>query len=146
MNQPFYEFTPQDNAQTFDFESLGKQIVKKKVLYQNTNQKPFYNLALVDVLEDGSFDDMTESRNGDMEKILATVANTLPFFFDRFPDAIVLFRGSDERRTRLYQILINREVDNLAHVFTFLGINGLNFEKFRKNKTYDGFAIILKKS
>ena len=146
MNQPFYEFAIQDNAQIFDFESIGKQIIKKKILYQNTSRKSFYNLALVDVLEDGSFDDMVESRNGDMEKILATVANTLPFFFEQFPDAIVLFSGSDERRTRLYQIIINKEVDNLAHTFSFLGINGLNFEQFRKNKTYDGFAIILKKS
>ena len=145
MNQPFYEFIIQDNAQTFDFESIGKHIIKKKILYQNTIRKPFYNLALVDVLEDGSFDDIIESRNGDMEKILATVANTLPIFFEQFPDAIVLFKGSDERRTRLYQIIINKEMDSISHTFTFLGINDMKFEPFSKNKTYDGFAIILKK-
>ncbi len=145
MNQPFYEFTIQDNAQTFNFESIGKNIIKKKILHQNTSRKPFYNLALVDVLEDGSFDVIIESRNGDMERILATVANTLPIFLEQFPDAIVLFKGSDERRTRLYQIIINKEMDSISHTFTFLGINDMKFEPFSKNKTYDGFAIILKK-
>ena len=145
MNQPSYEFTIQDDAQTFDFESIGKHTIKKKILYQNTSRKPFYNLALVDVLDDDSFDDTIESRNGDMEKILATVVNTLPIFFEQFPEAIVLFKGSDERRTRLYQIIINKEMDGISHTFTFLGINDNKFEPFIKNKTYDGFAIILKK-
>jgi hypothetical protein len=112
MTQPFYELTILDNAQTFDFESVGLKIIPKKILYQNTSRKPYYNLALVDVLEDGTFDDKVESKNGDMEKIMATVAQSLPLFFEQNPEAIVLFKGSDERRTRLYQIIINKEMDS----------------------------------
>jgi len=57
MNQPFYDLTTLDNAQTFNFESIGKEKIQKKILYQSTSRENFYNLALVDVLEDGSYDE-----------------------------------------------------------------------------------------
>jgi hypothetical protein len=82
MTQPFYELTILDNAHTFNFESVGLKTIPKKILYQKTNRNPFYNLALIDVLDDGTFDDKIESKNGDMEKIMATVAQTLPLFFE----------------------------------------------------------------
>ncbi|MEA5459243.1 hypothetical protein VB796_09355 [Arcicella sp. LKC2W] len=145
MNQPFYDLTTLDNAQTFNFESIGKEKIKKKILYQSTSGENFYNLALVDILEDGSYDDTVESNNGDMEKVLATVVKSFIYFFEQNPEAIVLFKGSTESRTRLYQIVINKELDNIISRFTILGINGMKFEPFRKNKSYDGFAIALKK-
>ena len=145
MNQPFYELTILENHKVFDFESVGNKIIKKKILYQNTDRFPFYNLALVDVQPDGSLDDISESNNGDMEKVLATVIKSLTYFFEQNPDAIVLFRGSTDSRTRLYQIIINKELESIIPIFSILGINGMKFEKFEKNKSYEGFAIILKK-
>ena len=109
-----------------------------------------YNLGFGDYDEErGGIDDKVESKNGDTERILATVANTANEFWQEYPDALLFFRGSqlpDEKpkRTRLYQMGLNKymnEINKIAYVFGY-GNNG--WEVFLPNKNYHAFLILRK--
>ncbi|MCU0327134.1 MAG: hypothetical protein MUF45_18190 [Spirosomaceae bacterium] len=127
MDSPFYKFEILADAHKFNFESIGiNGSVLKSVIYSETNIPEYYNLALGDIRPDGSIDVFSRSNNGDLEKILATVIQTLLVFFSYYPNAKVVFTGSTQPRTRLYQIVLSKELKNITSLFTVLGL-------------YDGF-------
>lgn len=133
-----------DQALRFDFVSVGKEVISKSVVYTQTDIDGLYLLALVDVYADGSADDMVVSDNGDMEKILVTVFQTLQPFFDAHPNTIVGFEGSTPSRTRLYRIAITHELENIVVYYNVWGILSTGYEPFRRNRPYIGFLLSLK--
>lgn len=141
MNEPFYEFNFIEESLCFTFDSIGKQLISKMVIFQKLDFDDYYQLALVDVLDDGSFSDTLASNNGDRNKILATVYQIITSFLGKHPNAIILFAGSTPSRTRLYQIAINSELEAAQKLFVIMGYNGLSFEVFAKNKNYEAFTI-----
>ncbi len=68
-------------------------------------------------------------------------------FLSKFPEKIVAFKGSDDRRTRLYRIVISKEIDKLKERFIILGLleNG-EYELFQINQNYKTFLIIKKRN
>ncbi len=73
--QPYLNIETSEDLQAFEFESKGKQVLKKRVhldLVEPTEQ--LYNVSLGTLCEDGTIDWETESRNGDIESVLQTVA------------------------------------------------------------------------
>jgi len=141
MEQPFYDFNQIDESLSFSFESTGKRNIEKRVIFQKLDLENYYQLALVDLKEDGTFDDKIVSNNGDRDTVLATVFQILNYFLTIFPDVVVLFAGSIESRTRLYQIVLNSELEKASKFFNISGLNNNLFESFVKNKTYQAFAI-----
>jgi hypothetical protein len=93
------------------------------------------------IKEDGTFDDKIVSNNGDRDTVLATIFQILNYFLTIFPDVVVLFAGSTNSRTRLYQIALNSELEKASKNFNISGFNNNLFEPFVKNKTYEAFAI-----
>lgn len=144
MNQPFYQFTSSLEAIRFEFDSIGKQIIPKVVIFNTKDLPGIYSLTLANLLPDGSLDDMTVSDNGDMEMILSTVFQCVQLFLDRYPKAIVAFSGSSVSRTRLYQIAIARELQEATNRFNIWGLTQDAVEPFQRNKAYEGFLISLK--
>lgn len=145
MDQPFYEFSIFENAFRFEFESVGIHKIRKVILYDKTDIPHFYNLSLGDTLPDGKVSFISISNNGDRDRVMATVIQTLLYFFDIYPEAYVLFSGSTPERTRLYQIIIARELTYATATFSFWGMDedGV-LHPFAKNKSYIGFIISLK--
>lgn len=94
MDKPFYEFTVLEDAYRYEFLSVGLKIIPKVIIYQTTYLPDFYSLILVDVLQDGSLDVYSESKNGDMEKVLSTVIQTILAFLAHNSEAKVEFSGS----------------------------------------------------
>ena len=101
-----YNCTQSEDGRTFHFVSLystpeGVRAVSKQLLFEPDalmiGDKLFSvtNLALVDVLDDGSLCDTSRSGNGTMGMIFATVGNCVVEFFKLYPNEIVHFRGSD---------------------------------------------------
>jgi hypothetical protein len=142
----------------YTFESVGKTTIKKVVEYTKVNpiyldlpsNIEVYNLGFGDWDDEiNDFKDKITSNNGDMEKVLATVANTVFSFWRNYPDASIFFQGSqiqgeEPLRTYLYQRKIERyfeEISNIAYVFG--KFNG-QLEIFTKGKTYSNFLIIRK--
>ena len=147
MNIGAYPFRNLENNTLFAFSSQGKNgVIIKIVTYQETGKmidgNEVYNLAFGDYdSETGQLDDMAISDNGDMERVLATVAQTVILFFQHNPDIIVEAKGSTPARTRLYQMLITKYI---AELFSFADIYGFNdeidkFEVFAKGKKYSRF-------
>lgn len=131
----------------YTFESVGEKVIKKMVIYTKIEDPEdvglsfdsiVYNLGFGDFDEKtGELDDQIISKNGDTEKVLATVAETVNKFWTLYPNASIFFMGSvpkeeKPRRTRLYQMKINRyfaEISNIVDVGGYTGIKWENFEK-----------------
>jgi hypothetical protein len=84
------------------------------------------------------------SDNQDMEKVLATVIQTIFVFFRTYPDKTLFFTGSTNARTRLYRGAIGRVIDELREDLLIEGIRNNNRELFQKNVNYEAFLISLK--
>ena len=144
MTQPYYEFESPDSL-VYYFESTGtNRIIPKVVVYTPVAEgADIYYLGFGDIQEDGSVDDKAISNNQDIEKIMATVIQTILHFLETYPQKSVFFEGSTEARIRLYQIIISREYQSISKRFSIQGLTESGFEEYQKNKNYDGFLIKL---
>ncbi|GLU53481.1 DUF6934 family protein [Dyadobacter frigoris] len=92
-------------------------------------------------------DDLFETRNGDADEILATVAWKALEFLLMNPETEIFTSGSTSARTRLYQIGIARNMDYLPEN---LRIEGIELQKksgwveFQKGINYDAFLLSVK--
>ena len=77
-----------------------------------------------------------------MRIVLATVMRIITDFLDKNPTVIVLFQGSDEKRQRLYRIVINREIETILQQFRIFGSIDNQIEVFESNRSYNFFLII----
>jgi hypothetical protein len=60
--------------------------------------KNILNLGFGDLLPDGSVNDTSNSINGDIVKVLATIISIIEDFTTEYPDIKVVFAGSTVRR------------------------------------------------
>ena len=128
----------------YSFISVGPRgQIKKIIAYQPTDVPDEYNLALLDETASG-FSDLTVTANDDMDRVLATVIQTIDLFFNQYPRATLVFTGSDAVRTRLYRAVIGKYIDRVAEKFAIYGVRNDDYEKFVKNKLYESFIIQLR--
>lgn len=121
MKTAFYDFNIGADARRYTFTSVGPRPVNKVVLYSETDFLNYYTLSLADVEPDGQLNYLSARNNGDLERILATVAQTLLAFLAHYPAAHVAFAGSTPSRTRLYQIVLTRELQAASAKFVIFG-------------------------
>ncbi|MEJ7663570.1 MAG: hypothetical protein WKG07_30540 [Hymenobacter sp.] len=143
MDSSFYDFEPGTDDRTYSFISIGPRPVEKRIIYAKTTLAGFFNLALADAEEDGSLNFYSVRNNGDLELIMATVAQTLLVFFQHYPTASVAFSGSTPARTRLYQIILARERQTIAASLVISGVKNNSLEPFQPNRDYEGFVSAL---
>ena len=74
MSIPSYPFEKLDRQIVFTFESISdEKVVKKMIIYEVFKPIGFiFNVALLDIDENGDASDMTISDNKDMEKVLSS--------------------------------------------------------------------------
>jgi hypothetical protein len=143
MNIEKYSLKSESEFTYFEFVSEGPNgLIKKLVLFQETNESNLYNLAFGDKIGDTkNLDDYAVSNNADTEKILATVVSALYAFYDKHPTAFVYASGSTKARTRLYRMGITRFYAEMAEDFYLYGQVGDDFFDFEIGKDYKGFLI-----
>ena len=158
MNYDKYEnISTSTDRHEFKFVSNGtKGNLEKLVQYTPfDNDKDTYNLALGTILEDGSVDYKTLSKNGDRNKILATIASTAYIFSETFPDKKIFLTGDIPSKTRLYQIAINDAYDEISKNFTVKAYKPIKenevvvryeIENLKKGTNYDAFLFTKKKN
>nr|MCU0339015.1 hypothetical protein [Spirosomataceae bacterium] len=118
MDKPAYPFKVLEDGQRFEFQSISqKRVVQKVVEFRELETANIYNLALVDIKQDGTFDDMSVTNNQDMERIIATVIRTIQVFLTFKPSAKVFFMGSTPSRTRLYRGIINKYLAQAEQIY-----------------------------
>ena len=147
MSKPQYTLTSiSDDRLRFEFESIGlEKIVAKVVEYEPVDENGVYfNLALVDMDEDGDYSDNTITDNKDTEKVFGIIAKTIDYFFEKKTKGRILIFSNDKRRIRLYRMIISNYSDEKEQNWRFYGLLAEKFEKFEKGKNYEAFMIALK--
>lgn len=145
MDEPTYPFTLPRTEVRYQFQSVsGQKIAHKVVLFTQTERPEIYNLALLDLLDTGILSDITVTDNKDMKIVLATTMRITADFLDINPGKIVTFTGSDDRRTRLYRILLSRELARIQQEFVILGEVNHPVEIFQPNQPYSRFYTLKK--
>lgn len=142
MELPRYELSAEDSLKLFEFISEGpKGKVSKLVNYKPTNLAGVYNLAFGDRNpETGNLNDTSVSNNGDREKILATVVDTVYLFTGKYPENWVYASGSTNARTRLYRMGITKYLNIIQKDFEIYGLRNNVWECFEKDKEYEAFV------
>ena len=143
MEQPSYPFRKFKRELLFDFESISEtKTIKKVIAYELVDEtQMIFNLSLVDKDENGKVSDMSVSNNQDMEKVLATVIQTLPIFFAEFEGSRIYFSGSTPVRTRLYRIIITKFHHDFERQYSIFGFVNQIAEPFQQGKNYEAFLI-----
>lgn len=146
MKSEFYNFRNNENCLLFEFQSVSDlRVIEKVIVYSPFEEdSSIYNLALGDILRNGEVSDLTVSNNSDLEKVISTVVQTLFRFFEKYSESSVYFKGSTPQRTRLYRIIISKEIEEAKKIFNIFGIIDTKIEKFELNRPYDSFVLTLK--
>ena len=147
MDKPSHPFKVINNGYRFEFESVSStKVIQKVIEYRELEVENLFNLALLDIDENGIHSDIVVSDNGDMESVLATVIQTIQVFLALHPRAKVLFMGSTKTRNRLYRAVISKYYQETERIYEIHGINNWENEPFEKNKDYEAFLIFLRHS
>lgn len=147
MDEPIYPLKKSNDSIIFHFESVApKGVLLKEVKFDLVEGiSDYYQLALYDVDKDNNRSVLSESKNQDMNKIMATVIKCILIFLENNPSANVVFTGSTAIRTRLYKIIINKLFDSIKNRFDVRGFSEIyGLEIFDMNHHYSFFVISLK--
>ncbi|HEX2848688.1 MAG: hypothetical protein E6Q24_09990 [Chitinophagaceae bacterium] len=139
-----YELKMGKLLKTFEFISEGRKgKILKFIKFEKTGIKNVYNLLFGDK-NSKHIDDYVVSNNGDAEKVLATVAEAIVSFTNRYPSSWIYAEGSSRARTRLYQMGINRHLSEILETFEVFGLKDNEWQKFKKESAYDAFLVTRK--
>jgi hypothetical protein len=163
MNKDTYPFLNLEGDFIYAFVSEGiRGNVLKAVLisplpyHPEKHFNPLFNLGFGDVVghdEEWTLDDSVRSGNGDMPKVIATVARIAMEFLRKHPDCALSFQGyidqksvlhGKNHRNVLYQRGINSNWPELSVEFTFWGGKAGNFEKYVVGNQYDQILVKIK--
>lgn len=146
MDLPRYSVDFDSFYKTYSFISIGVLgQIRKGVQFKHVRDYIF-NLVFGDW--DGcseQIDDRTVTNNGDMQKVLTTVAHTVIDFIDLHPGAVVFSRGSTPSRTRLYQMQISINLPLISESFYIEGFLNGKWEPFSRGKNYEAFMVMGRK-
>ncbi|NIJ51703.1 DUF6934 family protein [Dyadobacter arcticus] len=159
------------------FISVGRQIVPKIIQYTLTHQfedRDVYNLGFGDYNDKSDqIEDHIKSGNGDAYKVFNTVLSTIPLFFERFADAILIVQGSDggpdfiekcqrtcirkchlscrkfNQRVAIYRNFVEKHFSALSYHYWFLGgytndRMSLTTEKYILGRAYNAILMFKK--
>lgn len=142
MNEESYSFVAMRGQFLYQFESVSEnKKIQKTVFFTQSKNKIIYNLALLDRTDDGEYSDQVESNNGDLVPVLSTVFRIVEHFLTENPECLVMFRGHEKRRHRLYRIVLSRELSSLSTKFRVYGGAPDHFVPFEPNTDYDFYFI-----
>jgi hypothetical protein len=142
MNDKPYPFLLSKMEFRYEFMSISlEKEVQKIVLITQTNTPQVFNVALLDILEDGTMSDISVTNNKDLRTVLATVIKIIEEFLNSHPNCFVVFKGSDERRQNLYRTVIDREFIAISRKFQVWGGTENDIERFNPKIQYQYFLI-----
>lgn len=144
IQKPRYSFESSPDALVFEFDSISEsKTIRKAVIYEDIDgYDDLVQLGFGDITEHGEIDFIAVSRNKDRDKILATVAQTMVVFFEKYPNKKLYFRGSTDTRTRLYRSLISKFIEVIEPYFIVIGLKQDGTpENFILNQDYNAFII-----
>lgn len=80
----------------FTFVSVGRNGTFEMVIRYDPYNSDLYNLAFgVKTNNQFDIDDQIIINNGDFVRIIGTVFQTVPLFFEKYPEKLIIIMGSD---------------------------------------------------
>ncbi len=136
-----YTYFTNFNGLDYEFESIGpKGIIIKVARFSKMKAVNTYNFGFGDLNEaTGEIDDSISSNNADQEKIIGTLGNIIVDFLGQNISSQIYIEGTDVRRTRFYQIYLNRYFDELNKNFIIFGFKNNSWSSFEKGVNYEAF-------
>lgn len=142
MNDKPYPYLLSRMEFRYEFTSISaEKKVQKIVLITQTDTPQVFNVAFLDVLEDGNMSDISITNNKDIRTVLATVIKIIEDFLNSYPKFFVVFKGSDERRQNLYRTIISREIMAISQKFQIWGGTQDDIERFNPDTLYQYYLI-----
>jgi len=105
----------------YTFTSVGRKRIEKVVDFADLGMENVFSLAFGDLLPDGSINDIANSNNGDLIKVLSTVISIMRDFTTKNPQAQITFTGSTSERTKLYARILRSQYLNFSREFVISG-------------------------
>lgn len=172
-NLPVYKTIQTDDRikTQYLFESVGIKKIIKAIEYtpiMTMDSRMVYNLGF------GDYDEMLQnivddvnSNNGDMRIVFNTVLSTIPKFFAKNEDAVIIISGSDsheefinnclpsckkkciehcknyQRRIKTYRYYVDKNFDTLSLDYIFFGRNKSKANTFVQYIPYNQYDDIL---
>lgn len=137
-----YDTTASTAHTVYRFTSTGpKGDFSKIIQFTYFGHIGVFNLAFGLLKEDGSIDDMHRTANGDTDRILATVGNTVLLVTEKYPRVPVFATGSDPVRTRLYRKMLSLNREAVEKIFIIYGRKDGQWHLFETGKDYDAFLV-----
>lgn len=106
----------------YTFTSKGKRNIKKVVEFTSTSIENTYNMGFGDLKPDSSVDDISNSNNGDIIKVLSTVIHIIKEFTGIYPHIKIVFTGSTKDRTLLYNRILKMNYYEFSKNFIITGL------------------------
>jgi hypothetical protein len=145
MHRHKYDVISTNEHRSYEFLSEGPNGTIKKVILFKEISPNVYNLGFGDWDEaTRSMDDKARSNNHDRDKVLATVAAAVMTFIKYYPNAIVFAKGSTPARTRLYQMGIFANWQEISILLTVKGFIDGDWQPIEKCRNYDAFMASIK--
>jgi hypothetical protein len=133
-----------DDLSRFEFVSLGKKgMIRKRIEFAKTDVKGIYNLAFGNIGAENRLEDDTITDNGDRDMILATLAEAIDKYTQRYPRRWIYFSGNTPAKTRLYRMAIGLNLGELLKKFEIYADveHEEDFIPFQRNMVLEGFLI-----
>lgn len=148
MNKESYTlFSPEENIYYFESKGVNGTIIKAVIF--NEYEPNVYNMALMDYnIEKEEFSDTSSSNNGDIAKVMATVAEIIHAYLQQHQKHIVYFEGNTSAKNKLYNRIIKNNYDFFTEFYEIRGkinIEGETQEIYSPQNQYYGFYIYKKR-
>ncbi len=141
-----YNLKPDENFEVFEFESVGLQGRISKVIVFSFYYENTWNLGFGDQKMDGNnWDDKVVSNNGDLVRVISTVAKAVYDFSDKWPNRQILIVPVDERRKKLYNRVFQKHVQEIPPEFEVLGFRNQKLQDYSPILFFDWFLLSRKK-
>ncbi|MCF0070629.1 hypothetical protein LZD49_09110 [Dyadobacter sp. CY261] len=163
MNKDIYPFfnLEEDFIYAFVSEGIRGKILKAVLIsplpyHPEQHFNPLFNLGFGDFIElddEWMLDDSVRSGNGDMPKVIATVARIAMEFLRKHLEYALSFQGYNDQksirhgknhRNMLYQRGINSNWSELSAHLTFWGDKAGHVEEYVVGNQYDQILVKLK--
>ncbi|MBC7568652.1 MAG: hypothetical protein H7319_02820 [Spirosoma sp.] len=153
MIQEAYKLQTDSTQRIYFFESTSPERTIKKVIQfeelvdrpnlPSLSMKEIYNIGFGDVDDEtGEVSDTIDSKNGDKDKVLRTVALSVLKFLNAYPTVAVYAEGSTKSRIREYQMSLSRSYDELVENYVIHGLlKDGSWSLFERNINYYAFVV-----
>ncbi len=144
MIQESYPLTADENREVFVFDSIGIKGRIAKIIVFDLVAEDVWNLGFGDRNND-DWDDEIISNNGDLVKVVSTVAQAAFQFSDRWPERRILINPVDEKRKKLYNTIFKRRHPEIEQIFEVTGMTAQGVRWYKPDIFFHLFLLTRKK-